>query len=151
MRPMSSNLATPDAPVPFTPDVDSQGRIYSTGRRKTASARVWVMPGEGRVTVNSKSMLDYFHRDFHLEEIAKPFQVTQTLGKFDVWCTVKGGGESGQAGAIRLGISRSLEKFEPSLRKLLKPAGLLTRDARKVERKKAGQPKARKKRQWVKR
>mmetsp|Transcript_1018 Transcript_1018/g.2180 ORF Transcript_1018/g.2180 Transcript_1018/m.2180 type:complete len:97 (-) Transcript_1018:165-455(-) len=96
-------------------------------------------------------MLDYFHRDFHLEEIAKPFQVTQTLGKFDVWCTVKGGGESGQAGAIRLGISRSLEKFEPSLRKLLKPAGLLTRDARKVERKKAGQPKARKKRQWVKR
>ena len=80
-----------------------------------------------------------------------PFSVTKTGGQFDVWCTVKGGGESGQAGAIRLGISRCLEKFQPDRRLLLKPAGLLTRDSRKVERKKAGQPKARKKKQWVKR
>jgi len=83
--------------------------------------------------------------------VTLPFTVTQTGGQYDVWCTVKGGGHSGQAGAIRHGISRTLEKFQPSLRALLKPAGLLTRDARKVERKKAGQPKARKKKQWVKR
>mmetsp|Transcript_41880 Transcript_41880/g.82373 ORF Transcript_41880/g.82373 Transcript_41880/m.82373 type:complete len:166 (+) Transcript_41880:1-498(+) len=131
--------------------LDKQGRIYSTGRRKTASARVWVMPGTGQVTVNRMNMLDYFPREFHIDEVILPFVTTATAGKYDVWCTVKGGGETGQAGAIRHGISRSLEIFEPLLRPPLKSAGLLTRDRRKVERKKAGQPKARKKKQWVKR
>jgi len=143
--------ANPQNPPRVKPLVDPQGRIYSTGRRKTASARVWIMPGTGRVTVNHRSIIDYFHRDCHIEEVALPFVTTGTAGQYDVWCTVKGGGQTGHAGAIRLGISRSLDKFVPGLRAHLKPAGLLTRDSRKVERKKAGRPKARKSKQWVKR
>ena len=106
---------------------------------------------QGIVTVNRKSIIEYFQRDFHIEEVLTPFACTDTASKYDVWCTVKGGGQTGQAGAIRLGVSRCLEKWDPGLRPALKRAGLLTRDVRRVERKKAGQPKARKKKQWVKR
>jgi small subunit ribosomal protein S9 len=112
------------------------------------------LPGraaQGTITVNKKSLIEYFQRDFHIEEVALPFARTETAAKYDVWCTVKGGGQTGQAGAIRLGVSRCLEKWDPSLRASLKQAGMLTRDVRRVERKKAGQPKARKKKQWVKR
>mmetsp|Transcript_29048 Transcript_29048/g.37492 ORF Transcript_29048/g.37492 Transcript_29048/m.37492 type:complete len:188 (-) Transcript_29048:136-699(-) len=131
--------------------LDSQGRVYATGRRKTSSARVWIKEGKGFVTVNKMSLIDYFQREALVEEVTLPFAKTFMAGKFDVYCTVKGGGNSGQAGAVRHGISRCIEKYHPHLRIPLKRAGLLTRDARKVERKKAGQPKARKKKQWVKR
>lgn len=97
-------------------------------------------------------MIDYFVRDFHRDEVTLPFAVTKMAGFFDVWCTVKGGGHSGQAGAVRHGVSRCLNEWNPAtLRLALKREGFLTRDRRKVERKKAGQPKARKKKQWVKR
>mmetsp|Transcript_365 Transcript_365/g.1116 ORF Transcript_365/g.1116 Transcript_365/m.1116 type:complete len:197 (-) Transcript_365:271-861(-) len=131
--------------------VDALGRAYGTGRRKTASARVWVYPGTGVVTVNSLSLLDRFPRHSHRTDIVAPFGVTETAGQFDVWCTVKGGGVSGQAGAIRLGIARALENFNPDLRPPLRKNGYLTRDARRVERKKPGLVKARKAPQWVKR
>lgn len=131
--------------------VDDMGRAYGTGRRKTSSARVWVYPGTGMITVNSMSLIDRFRRNSHCDDIVAPFGVTETAGQFDVWCTVKGGGCSGQAGAIRLGISRALVNFNPDLRPPLRKAGYLTRDSRRVERKKPGLVKARKAPQWVKR
>ncbi|KAJ0401758.1 hypothetical protein ATCC90586_000339 [Pythium insidiosum] len=135
--------------------VDDFGRAYGTGRRKTSSARVWVKrsekPFEGRIRVNKMDLVDYFVRDTHREDVLKPFSVIDQIGNFDVYCTVKGGGLSGQAGAVRHGISRALQNFDPNFRPLLKKEKLLTRDPRMVERKKAGQKKARKKFQWVKR
>ncbi|GLE01866.1 hypothetical protein PINS_up010704 [Pythium insidiosum] len=135
--------------------VDEFGRAYGTGRRKTSSARVWVKrsekPFEGRIRVNKMDLVDYFVRDTHREDVLKPFSVIDQIGNFDVYCTVKGGGLSGQAGAVRHGISRALQNFDPNFRPLLKKEKLLTRDPRMVERKKAGQKKARKKFQWVKR
>eukprot|EP01036_Dinobryon_divergens_P026843 gene26843-35535_t len=123
---------------------------YALGRRKTSSAKVWIRPGSGQFTVNGKNLIHYF-QPAQREHCLMPFLETSTAGYFDVECSVVGGGVSGQAGAVRLGISRALNIVNPSLRKPLKKAGFLTRDARRVERKKPGQKKARKQYQWVKR
>eukprot|EP00638_Chattonella_subsalsa_P003895 CAMPEP_0117753584 /NCGR_PEP_ID=MMETSP0947-20121206/12319_1 /TAXON_ID=44440 /ORGANISM="Chattonella subsalsa, Strain CCMP2191" /LENGTH=237 /DNA_ID=CAMNT_0005572507 /DNA_START=113 /DNA_END=823 /DNA_ORIENTATION=- len=130
------------------PVIDDKGRSYGTGRRKAAVARVWIKPGEGNFLVNRKLMTDYFVRSTYQHEIVRPFLATGTAADFDVYCTVKGGGHTGQAGAIRLGLSRALENYNPFHRPSLKKEGFLTRDARVVERKKPGQKKARKKCQW---
>jgi small subunit ribosomal protein S9 len=131
--------------------VDNMGRAYGTGRRKDAVARVWVKPGSGRVVVNGRDQAVYFARQTHRLILNQPFLVVNIVGKFDVMCTVKGGGLSGQAGAVRHGISRALENFDPQYRPVLKKAGMLTRDARVVERKKVGKHKARRTKQWAKR
>lgn len=133
------------------PRKDAQGRSYATGRRKDATARVWIKPGSGKVVVNGKTQEAYFGRPTHLLVLNQPFFISGRVNHFDVMCTVKGGGLSGQAGAIRHGISQALQFFEPALRSPLKAAGMLTRDARSVERKKVGLHKARRAKQWVKR
>ena len=130
---------------------DAQGRAYGTGRRKESVARVWVKRGKGKITVNGKPQEQYFGRQTHLLVLNQPFLVANRVGEFDVICTVVGGGLSGQAGAIRHGISRALDNFEPALHTPLKKAGFLTRDARQVERKKVGLHKARRSKQWAKR
>ncbi len=131
--------------------LDAQGRAYGTGRRKESVARVWVQRGKGKITVNGKPQEQYFGRQTHLLVLNQPFLVANRVGEFDVICTVVGGGLSGQAGAIRHGISRALDNFEPALHTPLKKAGFLTRDARQVERKKVGKHKARRSKQWAKR
>ncbi|MED6181475.1 hypothetical protein PIB30_019549 [Stylosanthes scabra] len=131
--------------------VDEKGRAYGTGRRKCSIARVWVQPGDGKFVVNDKEFDVYFPMLEHRATLLRPFSETKTLGLWDVNCTVKGGGVSGQVGAIRLGISKALQSWEPDLRPALRNAGFLTRDARVVERKKPGKAKARKSFQWVKR
>ncbi|KAK3125908.1 hypothetical protein QOZ80_7BG0611250 [Eleusine coracana subsp. coracana] len=131
--------------------VDEKGRAYGTGKRKCSIARVWIQPGDGKFIVNDKEFDAYFPILDHRADLLRPFTVTKTLGLWDVACTVKGGGVSGQVGAIRLGISRALQNWEPGLRPYLKAAGYLTRDSRVVERKKPGKAKARKSFQWVKR
>lgn len=123
----------------------------ATGRRKSSVARVRLVPGNGKMLVNKREVLDYFRRETLKMVVEQPFQVTDTLGKFDVVATIDGGGLSGQAGALRLGISRALLLWNGELRPELKAAGFLTRDPRKVERKKYGQPKARKHFQFSKR
>lgn len=133
------------------PKLDAQGRAYGTGRRKESVARVWLKRGKGQVIVNGKSQEQYFGRQTHLLVLNQPFLIANRVGEFDVVCTVVGGGLSGQAGAIRHGISRALENFEPALRAPLKKAGMMTRDAREVERKKVGLHKARRSKQWAKR
>lgn len=130
---------------------DALGRSYATGKRKDAVARVWVKPGAGRVTVNGKEMAVYFARPVLQMVLAQPFKVANVEGQFDVMCTVKGGGLSGQAGAVRHGIAKALSLYEPSLRPALKAAGFLTRDPRVVERKKYGKRKARRSFQFSKR
>ncbi len=131
--------------------LDSKGRAYGTGRRKDAVARVWVARGSGKVIVNGRDIAVYFARGTQRLVINQPFELSSRQGQFDVMCHVSGGGLSGQAGAVRHGISRALVNFEPTLRDVLKKAGLLTRDSRVVERKKYGKHKARKSTQWVKR
>jgi small subunit ribosomal protein S9 len=131
--------------------VDEKGRAYGTGKRKCSIARVWIQPGNGKFVVNDKEIDAYFPILDHRADLLRPFTVTKTLGLWDVACTVKGGGVSGQVGAIRLGISRALQNWEPGLRPYLKADGYLTRDSRVVERKKPGKAKARKSFQWVKR
>ena len=131
--------------------VDAQGRAYATGRRKDAVARVWLKPGLGKVIVNGREQEIYFGRKTHLLVLNQPFLIVNRMSQFDVVCSVSGGGLSGQAGAIRHGISRALQNFEPELRSTLKAAGMLTRDSRAVERKKIGLHKARRAKQWVKR
>ncbi|WJX11637.1 hypothetical protein P8452_02229 [Trifolium repens] len=131
--------------------VDDKGRAYGTGRRKCSIARVWVQPGDGKFMVNDKEFDVYFPMLDHRATLLRPFSETKTLGLWDVSCTVKGGGVSGQVGAIRLGISRALQNWEPDLRPALRSVGFLTRDSRVVERKKPGKAKARKSYQWVKR
>ena len=126
-------------------------RFYATGRRKTSVARVWIRPGAGRIVVNRRAFEDYFPRETLRMIIAQPLQVTNTFGQFDVLVTVGGGGPTGQAGAVRHGISRALARFDHKLRLTLKKAGLLTRDPRMRERKKYGQPGARQKFQYSKR
>lgn len=133
------------------PQLDSKGRAYGTGRRKDAVARVWVSRGSGKITVNNRDVVQYFARGTQRLIINQPFELSSRTGQFDVMCMVSGGGLSGQAGAVRHGISRALVNFEPGLRMVLKKAGMLTRDSRIVERKKYGQHKARKSTQWVKR
>lgn len=133
------------------PKIDALGRSYATGRRKDATARVWVKRGHGRITVNGKDVSAYFARPTLQMLINQPFLVAARSDQFDVTATVRGGGLSGQAGAVRHGISRALTLFEPELRKPLKSAGFLTRDPRVVERKKYGKPKARRSFQFSKR
>lgn len=137
--------------APRVQKVDAQGRAYATGRRKDAVARVWVKPGSGKVTVNGRDQSIYFARQTQRLVLNQPFLIVNSVNKFDVICTVKGGGLSGQAGAVRHGISRALENFDPEMRPALKKAGMLTRDARIVERKKVGKHKARRTKQWAKR
>jgi len=131
-------------------EIDEYGRSYATGRRKTSVARVWVKRGSGIFIVNDQPLKDYF-QPVQREECLMPFLVTETAGAYDVMCTTKGGGMSGQAGAVRLGVSKALISHEGEYRGALKKQGFLTRDARRVERKKPGQAGARKKFQWVKR
>jgi small subunit ribosomal protein S9 len=130
---------------------DGLNRSYATGKRKESVARVWVKPGKGAVTVNGKEMAAYFARPVLQMMIGQPFSVANVSGEFDVMCTVKGGGLSGQAGAVRHGISKALSLWDPSLRPALKHAGFLTRDPRVVERKKYGKAKARRSFQFSKR
>ncbi|MCS6857419.1 MAG: 30S ribosomal protein S9 [Sandaracinaceae bacterium] len=125
--------------------------MYGTGRRKTAMARVFLRPGSGQITVNGCSLEDYFPRLTSQLLVVQPFELTGTKGRYDVYATVRGGGISAQADAIRYGISRALLSGNAELRETLKKAGLLTRDARKKERKKPGQPGARKRFQYSKR
>ncbi|MFM9934811.1 MAG: 30S ribosomal protein S9 [Novosphingobium sp.] len=132
-------------------EVDAQGRSYATGRRKDAVARVWIKPGSGKITVNGRDQEVYFARPTLRLVINQPFDIADRSGQYDVVCTVKGGGLSGQAGAVKHGISQALTKFEPALRSTVKAAGFLTRDPRVVERKKYGKAKARKSFQFSKR
>ena len=147
-----------DAPVaveetlaPRDPVRDEHGRSYATGKRKDAVARVWIKPGNGTVTVNGKAMDAYFARPVLQMILRQPFSVAGVDGQFDVMATVKGGGLSGQAGAVKHGISKALQLYDPSLRGALKAAGFLTRDSRVVERKKYGKRKARRSFQFSKR
>ena len=131
--------------------VDAQGRAYATGRRKDAVARVWIKPGSGKIVVNGRDQEVYFARPTLRLVLNQPFQISEREGQYDVIATVKGGGLSGQAGAVKHGISQALTKFEPVLRSAVKAAGFLTRDSRVVERKKYGKAKARKSFQFSKR
>ena len=130
---------------------DKLGRSYATGKRKNAVARVWIKPGSGKVVVNGKTMAEYFARPVLQMILRQPFTIANVEGQFDVMATVAGGGLSGQAGAVKHGISKALHLYEPSLRGALKAAGFLTRDSRVVERKKYGKAKARKSFQFSKR
>ena len=141
-----------EAPViTVEPKIDEFGRSYGTGRRKEAVARVWIKPGSGKITINGKDWEQYFARPVLRMVLEAPMIVTDRRTQFDVICTVKGSGLSGQAGAIRHGITRALMAYEPSLRPVLKPHGFITRDSRVVERKKYGRAKARRSFQFSKR
>ncbi len=146
----SAATAAPAA-APRLPERDSLGRSYATGKRKNAVARVWIRPGKGKVVVNDKDMSVYFARPVLQMILRQPFQIANVEGQFDVMATVAGGGLSGQAGAVKHGISKALQLYEPSLRPALKAAGFLTRDSRVVERKKYGKRKARRSFQFSKR
>ena len=131
--------------------LDKQGRAYATGKRKNAGARVWIKPGGGKIEVNAKPVEVFFARPVLRMLIQQPLVAANRQTQYDVICTVSGGGLSGQAGAVRHGISKALTYFEPDLRGALKRGGFLTRDSRVVERKKYGRHKARRGTQWVKR
>jgi small subunit ribosomal protein S9 len=137
--------------VQVEPKIDELGRTYATGKRKDAVARVWIKPGNGQLTVNGRSGEVYFARPVLRMVLSQPFQVTDRIGQYDIVCTVAGGGLSGQAGAVRHGISKALMLREPELRGILKKVGMLTRDSRVVERKKYGRAKARRSFQFSKR
>ena len=161
MRDALQNVQLRHAPTPAAPGatqqteakpkLDGQGRAYATGKRKNTVARVWVKPGTGKITVNGRDSPIYFARPVLRMLINQPFVVVNRLGQFDVNCTVIGGGLSGQAGAVRHGISKALLNYEPGLRPALKAQGFLTRDSRVVERKKYGRAKARRSFQFSKR
>lgn len=150
---LGTEIAAPAAPAAPLRErqVDAQGRSYATGRRKDAVARVWIKPGTGKITVNGRDQEVYFARPTLRLVINQPFGIADRTGAYDVVATVKGGGLSGQAGAVKHGISQALTKFEPALRSVVKAAGFLTRDPRVVERKKYGKAKARKSFQFSKR
>jgi small subunit ribosomal protein S9 len=153
---LTEGVEAPVAPAaPTMPlrqqELDKLGRAYATGRRKDAVARVWVKPGTGKITVNGRDQETYFARPTLRLVINQPFTVTDREGQYDVICTVKGGGLSGQAGAVKHGISQALTKYEPALRGVVKAEGFLTRDSRTVERKKYGRAKARRSFQFSKR
>ena len=137
--------------VIYEKKVDNLGRAYATGKRKNAVARVWIKPGSGKVTVNGKEFEIFFARPVLRMIVQQPLDATDNRGSFDILCTVSGGGLSGQAGAIRHGISKALLNYEPQNRAVLKSGGFLTRDSRVVERKKYGRAKARKSFQFSKR
>ena len=148
----SPPLASDGEPaISAEPKIDANGRAYSTGKRKNAIARVWIKPGAGRIMVNGREFETYFARPVLRMIINQPFETAQRKDQYDVMCTVIGGGLSGQAGAVRHGISRALLNYEPELRGVLKAGGFLTRDARVVERKKYGKAKARRSFQFSKR
>jgi small subunit ribosomal protein S9 len=140
----------PEAPL-REQQLDKFGRAYATGRRKDAVARVWLKPGSGKITVNGRDQETYFARPTLRLVINQPFGITERSGQYDIVCTVKGGGLSGQAGAVLHGIAQALTRFEPVLRTTVKRAGFLTRDPRVVERKKYGRAKARRSFQFSKR
>ncbi|MEE8393757.1 MAG: 30S ribosomal protein S9 [Rhodospirillales bacterium] len=141
--PPSEAPSAEEPAAPVEPVIDAQGRSYASGKRKNAVARVWIKPGKGKITVNGRDQEIYFARPVLRMIIDQPLVTTERKGQFDVVCTVKGGGLSGQAGAVRHGISKALVAYEPGLRPVLKKAGFLTRDSRVVERKKYGRAKAR--------
>jgi small subunit ribosomal protein S9 len=151
LKDLAIATAVPSEQPKREPKRDALGRSYATGRRKDAVARVWVKPGKGEITVNGKKVGQYFARPVLRMLITQPFLVADRYNQFDVYCTVTGGGLSGQAGAVRHGISRALTLYEPELRTILKAAGFLTRDPRVVERKKYGKAKARRSFQFSKR
>jgi small subunit ribosomal protein S9 len=149
--PVNSSGPVPE-PMPLREQIlDKLGRAYATGRRKDAVARVWIKPGTGKITINGRDQEVYFARPTLRLVINQVFGVTEREGQYDVNCTVKGGGLSGQAGAVKHGISQAITKFEPILRAPVKAAGFLTRDSRTVERKKYGRAKARRSFQFSKR
>ena len=148
---MSDEEVVTEPQAPKEPVRDELGRSYATGKRKDAVARVWVKPGKGKVIVNGKEMAVYFARPVLQMVIGQPFDVAGVAGEFDVMATVKGGGLSGQAGAVKHGISKAFSLYNPEVRPALKAAGFLTRDARVVERKKYGKRKARRSFQFSKR
>jgi small subunit ribosomal protein S9 len=142
--------ATPEAPK-YVQKIDKQGRAYATGKRKNAVARVWIKPGAGKIVINTREIAVYFARPVLRMLIQQPLVATNRGEQFDVVCTVSGGGLSGQAGAVRHGLSKALMNYEPDLRGALKKGGFLTRDSRVVERKKYGKAKARRSFQFSKR
>ena len=146
-----ATASTEVAAAPAEPKIDELGRSYGTGRRKDAVARVWMSRGKGVVTVNGRPLMEYFARPVLQMMLMQPFAIADRLNQYDIKCTVKGGGLSGQAGAVRHGLSRALIAYEPELRAILKKHGFLTRDARVVERKKYGRRKARRSFQFSKR
>lgn len=153
MKIEAAKVDTSSSPVGVTRErrVDALGRAYGTGRRKESVARVWVKSGTGKIVVNNREFEDYFRRSVLRMIVLKTFDITNSTGQFDVYCTVKGGGLTGQAGALRHGISNALQNFDPAMRPALKSAGMLTRDSRTVERKKYGRMKARRRYQFSKR
>jgi len=146
----SAEPVAPQAPV-YEQKIDAQGRAYATGKRKDAVARVWIKPGPGKILVNGREHTKYFARPVLQMILMQPLVAASRTEQYDVNCTVRGGGLSGQAGAVRHGISKALTHFEPELRTVLKKGGYLTRDARVVERKKYGRAKARRSFQFSKR
>ncbi len=152
---LTGQTAVEDTPVETAPvyeqKLDAQGRAYATGKRKDAVARVWIKPGSGRIVVNGKDYVEYFARPVLQMILMQPINAAERADQYDVNCTVKGGGLSGQAGAVRHGISKALTYYEPGLRGVLKKGGFLTRDPRVVERKKYGKAKARRSFQFSKR
>jgi small subunit ribosomal protein S9 len=149
--PVNNSGPAPE-PMPLREQIiDAQGRAYATGRRKDAVARVWIKPGTGKITINGRDLEVYFARPTLRLVINQVFGVAEREGQYDVVATVKGGGLSGQAGAVKHGISQALTKYEPILRTPVKRAGFLTRDSRTVERKKYGRAKARRSFQFSKR
>lgn len=151
LKDLGQGAGAADAEVEAAPILDAKGRAYATGRRKSSVARVWIKPGTGRITVNGRDQEVYFARPVLRMLINQPFGLVGRLNQYDVYATVTGGGLSGQAGAVRHGISRAMVNFEPALRTTLKGEGFLTRDSRKVERKKYGKAKARRSFQFSKR
>lgn len=155
LKDVAAEAGVVDAPVEEAvlpePKIDDKGRAYATGKRKTAVARVWIKPGAGRIIVNDKDHTEYFGRAVLQMIIKQPLAAAERNDQYDVVCSVKGSGPSGQAGAVRHGIARALTYYEPSLRSVLKKGGFLTRDSRVVERKKYGRKKARRSFQFSKR
>ena len=143
-------VVTEAAPLP-EPKIDDLGRAYATGKRKNSIARVWIKPGNGKIVINGREQDVYFARPVLRLIIRQPFEAADRVDSYDVMATVKGGGLSGQAGAVRHGISKALTYYEPALRAALKPGGFMTRDSRVVERKKYGRAKARRSFQFSKR
>lgn len=151
VAPTSSDTPVSETAPVHVQKLDDQGRAYATGKRKDAVARVWVKPGTGKITVNGKDFTEYFARPVLQMIVQQPIVAVARDGQFDINATVKGGGLSGQAGAVRHGISKALTYYEPTLRGILKSGGFLTRDSRVVERKKYGKAKARRSFQFSKR
>eukprot|EP00298_Acanthocystis_sp_HF-20_P023747 c33541_g1_i1.p1 GENE.c33541_g1_i1~~c33541_g1_i1.p1 ORF type:complete len:244 (-),score=123.89 c33541_g1_i1:178-909(-) len=151
LNPAPQQVVLPAAPPPREAIRDALGRSYGTGKRKTSIARVWVYPGSGSIQINGKPLVDYVPYPTRREDVLNPLVITESLGKMNVKASVEGGGLTGQAQAVRHGLAKALQNYNPEFRPALRAAGFLTRDARVVERKKPGQKKARKKFQWAKR